>query len=281
MAGDIIYSDDVSSTTNATQAVGLRMHKGLDGVDAVRTSNSIAYVTPTFSGFNARVDYASDKAQADSTVANGDTKLDTLGLSGTYNQGPLLVTAGTHTVKGKLAARAAAQGVYADASGVVVKADSKPSGALATFTAPVTAIDSTNDETKFTVDAVAARYTIGAVKLNAIYAKKKQSYEGVESYKADAMQFGVSYDIGKVTLVGQYGEGSTKFGQATDINGAKVDSKAYQLAAIYNMSKRTNVYAAYGQEDRKMKTVDAAGEAGTVGDKTERSQLAIGLRHSF
>ena len=267
IAGDIQYSDDTSSTNTADPS--LRQHRGTHGVEAVRASNSISYITPAFSGLTVRVDYAADKADSDSTTLNKDSKLDHLGLSATYNQGPLLVTAGTHTVKLKLAA-ASAQTAGQVASGAVQLAD-------------VAAVTTANDETKFTVDAIAARYTLGAVKLNAIYSKKKQSYEGVEGYNQDAMQFGVSYDIGKTTLAGQYGTGSTKYGQgnvATD-NGAKLDNTALQLAAIYNMSKRTNVYVAYGMDERETKQDSVDGSFGTVGDKTKRTVYAVGLRHSF
>jgi predicted porin len=284
MAGDIMYSDDGTEDTNITQLVTMRMHKG-DGFDAVRTSNSIAYVTPSFSGFTARVDYAADAANADSTVATNDRKLDVLGLSGTYNQGPLLVTAGTHTMKGKtpVAAVTGKDPIYANL-GVVTQDDAydDEDDDHILIADGRDAVEARNDQSKFTVDAVAARYTMGATKFNVIYAQKEQSYNGLNSYKADAMSFGVSHDIGKVTLAAQYGTGTTKFGQAADANGAKVDSTALQLAAIYSLSKRTNVYAAYGQEERKLKTdsIDA-GAAGTVGDKTERSQFALGLRHSF
>jgi predicted porin len=284
MAGDIQYSDSVSSSDTA--GISLRQHRGTNGIEAVRANNSLSYITPTMSGFNARVDYASDKSNADSSVVGNDAKLDHLGLSANYTQGNLLVTAGTHTVKGKLAPVTAKNGIYNDGTNAdtgyyyASKAAAKTDY---TIVAAVKGIDATNDETKFTVDAIAARYTIGAVKLNAIYSEKKQSYEGIQGYKQDAMQFGVSYDIGKVTLAGQYGEGSTKFTNGTDktTNGAKLDNKAYQLAAIYNLSKRTNVYAVYGTDEQKQASNSTDGTFGTNGDKIQRTQYAVGLRHSF
>jgi predicted porin len=262
MAGDIQYSNNAVADGAMVEAVGFRMHEGI-GLSAVRTNNSISYVTPSFSGFTARVDYARDVAKINDvdTVTNefaaGTAKVEMTGLSGTYNQGPLLVTAGTHTIKG-----------------------------VAQATTNIVGDDTFSADTKFTVDAIAARYTIGATKLNAIYSKKKQSVSDTDAgtfgnlFKTDAMQVGVSHDIGKVTLAAQYGENSTKFGEgANNANGGKVDGKAYQLAAIYNLSKRTNVYAAYGSEERKVKTVGV--DTGTVGDKVERTQYAVGLRHSF
>jgi predicted porin len=288
MAGDIIYSadqtvsDDTSSSfTSYTQAVGLRMHEGV-GMSAVRMNNSVSYVSPAFSGFTARVDYASDAADSNSTKLNNNTKQDHLGLSANYTQGNLLVTAGTHTVKAKAAEAKAVTGVRIDSAGALGTYDvgsSAGSGATV-LRAPADAVTSANDDNKFTTNALAARYTMGALKFNVIYAEKEQSTEGQKHYKSDAMQFGVSYDMGKNTLAAQYGEGTTKFVRPTsDLFGTKVDSKAFQLAAIHNLSKRTNVYAAYGQEDRK---IGAAPQDTTmIGDKTKRTQYAVGLRHSF
>jgi predicted porin len=70
IAGDITYSDDQTATNNTDPS--LRQHRGTHGVEAVRASNSISYITPAFSGLTARVDYAADKANSDSTTLNKD-----------------------------------------------------------------------------------------------------------------------------------------------------------------------------------------------------------------
>jgi predicted porin len=289
MAGDIIYSADQtvsdensSSFTSLTQVVGLRMHEGV-GMSAVRMNNSVSYVSPAFSGFTARVDYASDAADSNSTRLNNNTKQDHLGLSANYTQGNLLVTAGTHTVKAKAASASAVTGSQVLADGVTpqtLAVDEKPQTGATVLRAPASAVTTANDDHKFTTNALAARYTMGSLKFNVIYAEKEQAREGQKAYKSDAMQFGVSYDMGKNTLAAQYGEGTTKFVNPTsDLNGMKVDSKAFQLAAIHNLSKRTNVYAAYGQEDRKIGT--SPQDTTMIGNKTKRTQYAVGLRHSF
>ncbi len=279
MAGDIQYSADGETTSD----VSLRQHAYTNGVEAVRMSNSISYITPAFSGFTARVDYANDKSNTDTSKAGNDNKQDHLGLSANYTQGNLLVTAGTHTVKTTAANRAAVTGLYGTVSGTTItNTNTKPtSGNFITFIAPVTAIDATNNTAKYTTDAIAARYTMGALKLNVIYSEKEESQGAYKTIKQDAMQFGVSYDIGKVTLAGQYGEGSTKvFGAPTSTNyGDKIDNTAYQVAAIYNLSKRTNVYAAYGNEERKKGA--SPKDVSSIGDKQTRTQYAVGMRHSF
>ncbi len=52
------------------------------------------------------------------------------------------------------------------------------------------------------------------------------------------------------------------------------DASGFQLGSTYNFSKRTNLYAIYGQSSFKGK--DAA-----VNDKYERKQYTVGVRHSF
>jgi hypothetical protein len=70
MVGDLSYS------------AATRLHS-----EAVRADNSISYITPTMSGFNARVDYAADSADVVSSTPNSGTKTDHLGLSANYTAG--------------------------------------------------------------------------------------------------------------------------------------------------------------------------------------------------
>ena len=74
--------------------------------------------------------------------------------------------------------------------------------------------------------------------------------------------------MGKNVLIAKYGTGN---GETTAGSGL-VDRKGYQLAAIHNLSKRTNVYAIYGSQEGK-----------TVSNNiTEKvSGYTVGVRHSF
>jgi predicted porin len=129
MVGDVSYS-------SAT-----RMH-----ATEVRADNSISYITPTMSGFNARVDYAADSAGVASETPNSGTKTDHLGLSANYAAGPLKLAAGTHTTKSKAALRNAVDGVFAaDANGAVYSAPEAASDDDRQITAPVTEITAAND----------------------------------------------------------------------------------------------------------------------------------------
>jgi predicted porin len=65
----------------------------------------------------------------------------------------------------------------------------------------------------------------------------------------------------------------------TGISGAAdADTSAMQVGALYAMSKRTNLYAAYGETQIKVKS---SSTAALVNDKTSARQAAIGLMHTF
>jgi predicted porin len=259
MVGDLSYS------------AATRLHS-----EAVRADNSISFITPAMSGFNARVDYAADSADAVSTTPNSGTKTDHLGLSANYSAGALKLAAATHTLKSKKNVAAAVPGIYAnDSNGAVYVADSATTGDY-TITKAVAEVTSLNDQSKVTMNAYTAQYTIGALRLNALLGDRKATVEGtLGSTKASYQQIGAAYDLGKTTLVAQYGQGDVKSGTT---GAEKSDRTAFQVGAIYNLSKRTNVYAVYGSQESKVKT---SATLANVGDKTESTQYAVGLRHSF
>jgi predicted porin len=198
-------------------------------------ASGVQYTSPSIGGVTAVVDYGNN------TVRNGnngatDSRAANAGVTLRYAMGPLAVAATQHQLK-------------TDASSTS------------------NAID--------TVDfrAVSARYTVNSqLALNALYATNKTTGQaGTQTGKNDVTQFGASYTMGKNQLVAQYGEGN---GETTPGAGL-VDRKGYQLGAIHNLSKRTNVYAIYGSQEGQLKSGDNSG-------KTEKvSGYSVGVRHSF
>jgi len=51
------------------------------------------------------------------------------------------------------------------------------------------------------------------------------------------------------------------------------EDRAIQVGSEYNLSKRSALYAAYGNQQRSLKTNSTA--------KTERTEFSLGLRHTF
>jgi predicted porin len=122
MVGDILYSTafrahavsnvraNGTTTSGAAGAAGTNPFLastatpavGDDLRDATRLNNSISYVTPAFSGFTARVDYANDKRNTAAGATLTDATQVTAkhqGLTVNYAGGPVRLAVSTHTVK--------------------------------------------------------------------------------------------------------------------------------------------------------------------------------------
>jgi predicted porin len=135
------------------------------------------------------------------------------------------------------------------------------------------------DDTQATDDkgrtnAISAKYNLGVVTIHGLFATKKVDDDGVRAINQDVKQIGVTYPVGAWSFRGQYGEGTVN--GATDAE--EVETQAYQLVAQYSLSKRTSVYAIYGTDEAE---TSASATAGVIGDSVERTQMAIGLRHTF
>jgi len=261
MVGDVVYStgfrihmaqnnngaanpnvDPVQFDQGSATAIG-------SASSAVRANNLVAYTSPVFSGGSVRLDYASDKKGSSTAADIRETS--NLGLSFRFVNGPITATAGTHTVEGTTSV----------AAGTPVKS-------------------------KFTVNAIGASYDLKVAKINAIYAENKTEdlTATANNSENEVWQLGISIPMGPWTFAGQYGEGDRSQGATY---ASKNTYSGYQLAAVYTLSKRTNIYAAYGTDEIKntlgasQGTVPAWGSGASEGAKSERSQMAFGLRHSF
>ena len=245
MLGDMAYSNMVGGTSYATQT---RLH-----ANATRMSNAVMYTTPTIAGFNARADYSADNnTQADSTASTN--RVGNLGISAAYVYGPFTARAGHHQVKGNNIASTAASADGFNAS-----------------------LALNNAQQKTIINAFSARYADKGLTVEAILGNNKTTTEltGLQASKVSTMQLNASYAIGAITPFAKYGVGKTE----TGISGAAdSDTTGMQAGVIYGMSKRTNLYAAYGQQTIKVKSSTTAA---LVGNKVDGKQIAVGLMHSF
>ena len=71
----------------------------------------------------------------------------------------------------------------------------------------------------------------------------------------------------------QYGAGGTEGVRVVGTANTATSDKAYQAGVEYGLSKRTNLYAAYGNQERSLKTNSSA--------STEVKEIAAGIRHTF
>lgn len=172
-----------------------------------------------------------------------------------------------------------AAGTDSDASNALDKTSSKQLNYGASFTAgPFSAAAGVNevdvkaeagnqDEVKYM--AFGLSYNLGVAQLFVLQSEKETKRAGVAvSGDAEETAIGVKVPLGNLALTAQFTDGESNVVGAA----ARTDRSGYQLIAVYNLSKRTNVYAAYGDDDNKT--------VGTVGEATQ-SGYTIGLRHSF
>jgi general bacterial porin, GBP family len=207
-----------------------------------RVSNAITYITPTFAGFSAQYQIAevsNNTATGDSTAALGTTAAAALnsGLAQADSTGASL-----NYSAGKFAAAYAMFGMKTKASGVT-----------------------TVDEE---VNTFAASYDLGVAKLFALYSEMEIKASGVKAVDRDLTTIGVIAPVGKWALSAEYSDGGDK----TIGTDKGQDVQGYKVRAMYNLSKRTGVYAQLGES--KYKENDSSGT-----DKVEGYN--IGVVHTF
>jgi predicted porin len=125
-----------------------------------------------------------------------------------------------------------------------------------------------NATAKVTTDHLGASYDFGSAKAFAQYITNKAESATATTHDNKATEVGVRVPVGKTLVWASYVDGERKFGSN------KYDQKGYQLGASYSLSKRTNLYAIYGDQELK-----GTGSVSTV--KMTEEAVAAGIRHTF
>ncbi len=206
-----------------------------------RFNNSIAYISPTFSGLTAQINYA---PKVDSVIASGDQA-----TNSTNRQG--VVDYGVAYSNGPLNARFSSQKITEGAAYVDGNTNYGP------------AIDASQSHT---LNTFAANYKLGgATVYGGMWTEKSTNATATD---IAGRIFGVKYTMGAIDLLGS-------MAQTNDKSAANVDRKINGLGVDYNLSKRTAVYARY--ESRDANTNNSADTTAAGVTKT----TAFGMRHSF
>lgn len=226
-----------------------------------RFSNSIAYITPSFSGLQATAGYMANENKTDTPGAKTNASGYDLGLN--YTNGPVLVGL-----------------TYADISSKNdVAASAYGSGALKTYLGA---------DQKLKEFRLGGKYDFGVATLRALYARTKA--EGsLNDVKQTVWGMGGTYNVtanGKLTAQYYHAGDLDKSTGADDNTGAKF----YTLGYEHSLSKRTLLKAnyAYLKNDDKTATNGFGGgydfgknSSGFAGDEIKISGLQVGLRHVF
>ncbi len=233
MVGDMTYSSFTSTTSGAGSTANGRINSV-----TTRSSNMLTYTSPTIMGFALRADYGNTESTA---AGQPGIQYAIAGAYASYTYGPITVKAGQ------------------------VQAKSNESlAATAAYAASRTTVNGAN--IMYRAKGLTVQYTIGNNKTETLSATTTTWASGVRAQKLSA-----SYQIGAFLPFVQYGMGGTE-GVRTAAN-TSTDDRAIQVGTEYALSKRSSLYAAYGNQERSLKTNSTA--------KTERTEIAVGLRHTF
>ena len=203
-------------------------------MDPVRVNNALAYMSPSWGGFQLTAAFSNNAFSADSTNNNALNNT-VYAVLGQYTGGMFTVGANYHYIAG---------GTQTGSSLIT--------GPLYTLTAG--RLDSVQNFTlggsvDFKVAKVMALYSWNEVDINAA---------NVGNGTINNYMLGATFPIGKHEILGSYiySDGNRQVGG---------DAQQLALGYKYNLSKRTSLYSAYSWIDNSSKRLNGVGDATATG----------------
>ncbi|MGV0964094.1 MAG: porin [Polynucleobacter sp.] len=277
VAGNVIYSSYAGGSSNSDS--------GANSIGFTnRIANVITFKTDNFAGFTANALYSlNNKNQNQVTTttltSGGNTNAGGWGLGADYTFKKFYVNAQYQAFKQLTTATdlgTAAQGNTAVFT--QPQANGATTASTVTGQAVTGAIGNNVQDNQFYAGAT---YDFGILKAYAQYLNRKATSTVSSNYyiKRQAEQIGVrSFITPTVEAWASAGLGRyTAFGPGN----SAVNFNGWQLGSNYYLSKRTNLYAIYGQ------TLSSTGSYTTVsgsmigGNSSGASNYAVGVRHTF
>jgi len=204
--------------------------------------------------------------------ANGGERISNLIRYSTPNFSGITATAGIYKTATSNSATTAV--IIGDANGEGTDFGIRYTAGAIDAMAAYSAYNTTNGvgldfSVKNTVMSLGASYDAKIVK--GFVAYNKRDYTAVGSdIKFTDITVGLNAPVGKANLLLAYSSGTD------DSSVQKTDKSGFQVGAVYNLSKRTNVYAVYGTGK-----ADSATLGNSTNSKSVASGTAIGVRHTF
>lgn len=210
---------------------------------ALRVNNTALWQSPNWGGFRAGVGYSFQIAGSEAAGSGNNNPL--LMLAANYTGGPLFVSLTYDRVS------------------------------------PTSAQEATGLNSDQTHIQFGATFDLKFVKLHAAYAKEDNQFAAgatgvTNGADATAWMAGVTVPIGNAALLASYqkrdGDSLTNTLGASD-----ADRRVWSVGATYNLSRRTNLYASYG---------DSAGSGSldntiALRNTFDTKQITAGVRHQF
>jgi predicted porin len=217
-------------------------------LDPARVDNAVAYVSPSWSGFNVTAAYSANAIDQEATGSR-KAQAQVFALLPRYTNGPLDVALSYHQIK--------------------IGTDS---GILALNPVLGPAVDNV---TNFTLGGT---YDFKAAKLAALYAETDVNYDGSYQLKDQTFKnwlIGVTVPFGKSALQASFNQSKLNKGYL-----GTGKTRQWALGYTYAFSKRTNLYAAYADIKNKGTRSASVGDATYTGDGYQNG-LQFGVKHTF
>ena len=278
VVGDVVYNGSSSAYASSASAANGN-NNGLGFTN--RASNAVTAQSDNFAGFVVGGMYALNNqnqtqignapAGGTPTAANGgNTNWSGWGLNGSFTWQKLYVGVAYQSFKTQYST-----GVYTSASTYNLGSVGATSGQLIGAGAAFPATQTSDKQT-----LAGATYDFGILKAYAQWVGRKVQNDyntstttsnAGEQLNRNAQQIGVrSYITPTIESWASVGTGKVK----ATAGGSSANFFGYQLGSNYYLSKRTNLYAIYGQTQTTSNSVTAGVGAGA-------NQYAVGVRHTF
>jgi len=255
--GDVIYDRSGSAASASYPASGMSTNDSY----TVRTTNALILKSERMSGFGLKgmfVSRGTDSTQTSAT-AGGQSSNTGYGVGVDYQWQKLYLTANFQNFRQETAASTAFTVGYNGGA----------------WTQGVNASD--------TQQYYAATYDFGILKAFVGYVNRKVSNVNNSSQYVSrtAQQIGVRAPITK-TIQAWASAGTGRINN-TGSNGPTANFNGWQVGSDYSLSKRTNLYAIYGQSATSNATTGSysASATGVANSSFNQSSYAVGVRHTF
>lgn len=137
---------------------------------------------------------------------------------------------------------------------------------------------------KYKIGSAGVAYDFGVIRPSVNYSETRFNV-----YKQQIITVGVTVPLGQGYILGSYSDSKAngaaeRAAGTTPFNGGVAgvgDAKLFAVGYVYNLSKRSALYANYGQIENNGKATFAVSGSPAVGAGQKSSGVDVGVRHSF
>ena len=266
LVGDLLY------TVNGTAGGISQSTTGTYGMTSgqsytVRANNMVKFATENMAGFqgNAMVIYQGTDTNQTGATAGGQSQNTGYGLGVNYTWQKLFLTANYQSFTNQITANNPGTSTAAPTMVIFGAAQSATTGT------------NVNDNQMY----IAGTYDFGILKAFAGYVNRKASAVSNELYfqRYTAQQVGVTAPLTKT--VNMFASVSTGSWENTGFDVASAKVNGYQLGSNYILSKRTNLYAIFGNASQSVAANGTVLPSTATNTSYNINNYAVGMRHTF